>query len=102
MSDMKTVFYPKTIHRAWKCEIFSSEKSDSRQFGEADRRSRWHFFINSRRKNGFRKKKIDQHSDKILRVTIPKPNGSVKNLGIPTIRDRAKQCLVKFALELQH
>nr|YP_009048874.1 hypothetical protein [Wildemania schizophylla]AID57244.1 hypothetical protein [Wildemania schizophylla] len=46
--------------------------------------------------------KIDQHSDKILRVTIPKPNGSVRNLGIPTIRDRAKQCLVKFALEPQY
>lgn len=46
--------------------------------------------------------KIDRHSDKILRVTIPKANGSVKNLGIPTIRDRAKQCLVKFALEPQY
>lgn len=46
--------------------------------------------------------KIDRYSDKILRVTIPKPNGSVRNLGIPTIRDRAKQCLVKFALEPQY
>lgn len=46
--------------------------------------------------------KIDRHSDKILRVTIPKANGSVRNLGIPTIRDRAKQCLVKFALEPQY
>jgi len=45
---------------------------------------------------------VDQNSDKILRVTIPKPNGSVRNLGIPTIRDRAKQCLVKFALEPQY
>nr|YP_008083531.1 hypothetical protein M491_mgp29 [Neopyropia tenera]AGL96412.1 hypothetical protein [Neopyropia tenera] len=45
---------------------------------------------------------IDHRADKILRITIPKSNGSVRNLGIPTIRDRAKQCLVKFALEPQY
>jgi group II intron reverse transcriptase/maturase len=35
----------------------------------------------------------------IQRVYIPRPNGKFHPLGIPTLRDRAMQCLVKYALE---
>jgi len=36
---------------------------------------------------------------KLRRVFIPKANGKQRAIGIPTINDRAMQCLVKFALE---
>ncbi len=35
----------------------------------------------------------------LRRVFIPKPNGESRPLGIPTLKDRAMQCLLKYALE---
>ena len=46
--------------------------------------------------------KISKHASPIRRVLIPKPGKTEKRpLGIPTIRDRSVQALVKLALEPQ-
>lgn len=38
----------------------------------------------------------------VKKISIPKPDGSTRPLKIPTIRDRAWQCLVKLVLEPAH
>lgn len=42
---------------------------------------------------------LDGKASTIKRVWVPKANGKLRPLGIPSMEDRAKQCLVKMALE---
>ncbi|WP_365975515.1 reverse transcriptase N-terminal domain-containing protein [Moorena sp. SIO4G3] len=44
----------------------------------------------------------DWHHSGLREIPIPKKNGKVRMLKIPTIADRAWQCLVKLALEPAH
>jgi group II intron reverse transcriptase/maturase len=41
-------------------------------------------------------------SDKLREIPIPKKDGTTRMLKVPTIADRAWQCLVKYALEPAH
>jgi RNA-directed DNA polymerase len=47
-------------------------------------------------------KQKDWYHNKLRLIPIPKKDGSVRYLKIPTIADRAWQCLAKFALEPAH
>jgi len=42
---------------------------------------------------------IDGSTSMIRRINIPKSKGKTRSLGIPTIKDRCKQMLVKMAIE---
>lgn len=44
----------------------------------------------------------DWHHQKLRSIPIPKKDGTTRMLKIPTMKDRAWQCLVKFALEPAH
>ncbi|WP_366510775.1 reverse transcriptase domain-containing protein [Moorena sp. SIO3F7] len=49
-----------------------------------------------------RQNALDWHHSGLREIPIPKKNGKVRMLKIPTIADRAWQCLTKFALEPAH
>jgi len=46
-----------------------------------------------------RLRNLDQAADPVRRTYLPKPSGELRLLGIPTMFDRARQALVKQALE---
>ncbi|NEP49786.1 MAG: RNA-dependent DNA polymerase [Moorea sp. SIO3C2] len=49
-----------------------------------------------------RQNALDWHHSGLREIPIPKKNGKVRMLKIPTISDRVWQCLAKFALEPAH
>nr|QKZ95173.1 hypothetical protein [Pyropia pulchra] len=96
MGDMKTVFFiQKQLIEHENAKFLAVRKVTQDNLGKRTAGVDGIYLLTSdERMNLVKNKKIDQHSDKILRVIISKPNGFV--------RDRAKQCLVKCALEPQY
>lgn len=49
-----------------------------------------------------KKQYLNWHHSKLRQIPIPKKDGKTRILKVPTIADRAWQCLVKYALEPAH
>jgi group II intron reverse transcriptase/maturase len=49
-----------------------------------------------------RKDVFNWKSEKLREIPIPKKDGTTRTLKVPTIKDRAWQCLVKYAMEPAH
>ena len=49
-----------------------------------------------------KKSYLNWHHSKLRQIPIPKKDGKTRILKVPTIADRAWQCLVKYALEPEH